>query len=130
MYALSNNLNLEQRAFYKKPQLLYSLKAVYFQKGFQNYGAEGSLRKYARILEIKNFIPATKILQLRRHEKDFINRGAEKYSIQFNTFLNEVLINSPADTETYGILSGYKFSFNLFVVLTNRSEMKTVIHCR
>ena len=116
--------------FTKKPQLLYSLRAVYFQKGFQDYCAEGSLRKYARILEIKNFFPTIKILQYRRHEKAFINRGAEKYSIQFNSFLNEVLINDPADTETYQIRSGYKSSFNLLLVLTNRLEMQPVICCR
>ena len=124
--AKRNNIDLvkslEEMSGLQK-QLLDSvnmLKAVYFQKGFQDYGAEGSLRKYAHILENKNLIPAIKILQLRRHEKDFINRGAKKYSIQFNALLNEVLTNYPTGTETYKILSGYKSSFNLFVALTNR----------
>jgi adenylate cyclase len=50
------------------------------KRGFKDYGLEGDMRKFAHELEdFKNEIGLVNILQMRRHEKDFITRQEDEY---------------------------------------------------
>jgi hypothetical protein len=54
------------------------------ERGFKDYGQEGTMRSFAHQLETTNVIPATKYLTLRRHEKDFLLRKESSYVDEFN----------------------------------------------
>jgi hypothetical protein len=60
-----------------------SLKTMYLNKGFEDYGLEGEMRQYAHKLENSGKVPKIDILQLRRHEKDYMIRGKMGYATLF-----------------------------------------------
>ncbi len=49
-------------------------------RGFQDYGYEGKMREYAHILENFDDFDKSKVLTLRRHEKDYIIRIKREYT--------------------------------------------------
>lgn len=55
------------------------------QRGYKDFGIEGAMRNYAHQLEDIISIDLSKVLMLRRHEKDYIIRDEEKY---INKLLN------------------------------------------
>jgi len=54
------------------------------QRGFKEFGTEGTMRKYAHKLEQMKFVNQTQLLQLRRNEKDYIIRHDTSYKSKFN----------------------------------------------
>ena len=121
--AVKNHLDIDQsidsliKLSNQSISLGSSLKQIYFKKGFQNYGLEGEMREYAHWIENSNAIPKINILQLRRHEKDYMLRGKIEYSL---LFLSEIdsLMNRLTDKKGYLALKNYKLHFSTFVKYT------------
>lgn len=61
-----------------------TLEGILFKKGFKDYGLEGEMREHAHRLEEASLgIEISKILYLRRHEKDFFLRHDTAYLTSF-----------------------------------------------
>ncbi|MGZ3882882.1 MAG: sensor histidine kinase [Bacteroidia bacterium] len=67
-------------------------------RGFKDYGIEGKMRSYAHELEeYRHEIGLVSILQLRRHEKDFIARQEEQYLLKFRSLIADIKQELGAD---------------------------------
>jgi serine phosphatase RsbU (regulator of sigma subunit) len=92
-------------------------------KGFKDFGIEGEMRNYAHaLMEVKN-LNQTKILMLRRNEKDFIIRKEVIYISQFNSLITNLKeeIKSNGNLSIYekirldSIINGYSSAFKKLV---------------
>jgi signal transduction histidine kinase/CheY-like chemotaxis protein len=95
----------------------YDLKKAYFRKGFKDFGLEGEMRNYAHFIEESTNISTISILQLRRHEKDYLIRGEKKYADKFDKIITELLASFPVSTIEHKYLLKYKSSFLKLVTL-------------
>jgi adenylate cyclase len=96
-------------------------------KGFKDYGAEGTMRTYVHELESHSHqIGLANVLMLRRHEKDFLLRNDESYitklkekvaSIKERIWRNQRLKNTEKDT-LITLLQNYQYSFLELVKFT------------
>ncbi len=60
-------------------------------RGFKDFGIEGNMRHFAHQLELHNVeIGLINVLQLRRHEKDYIIRQEEEYANKHTQLLSEI----------------------------------------
>ncbi len=85
--SIDSTLAIYNTSFKKLEELLYI-------RGFKDYGMEGEMRSHAHSLEEKDTgIEITKLLYLRRHEKDFFLRHDIMYVDKFNT-LSDLLLSS------------------------------------
>ena len=94
------------------------LKNLYFQKGFKDFGVEGSMRKAAHSLEAFGILPVEDLLMLRRHEKDFLLRGEIQYANKFNHLIDSCLLIYPIHSNTGAYLLNYKNNFNILEKLS------------
>lgn len=94
------------------------LKALYFRKGFEDHGMEGEMRQYAHWIERFSNVRKYDILQLRRHEKDYIIRGKSEYSALFFHQIDSLIGKLPVDNKDYSVLVNYKKSFATLVKYT------------
>jgi signal transduction histidine kinase len=102
-------------------------------RGFKDYGTEGKMRKYAHLLEsYEKEIGLINILQLRRHEKDFIIRQETKY-IAAHKQLTETLksklegslaVNNTKKEEIKTILNNYQREFGVLVKYEKKLGLK------
>lgn len=61
-----------------------TLEQLVLKRGFKDYGIEGRMRLYAhKLMQVKDQAIETKVLMLRRHEKDFIIRKDAQYFMKF-----------------------------------------------
>lgn len=96
-----------------------SLKRLYLKKGFEDYGLEGRMREYAHAIERLHTIPEVEILQLRRHEKDYMLRGKPEYAqLFFHTI--DSLLRKLSSNQSYQALDNYKQYFSTFVRYTEK----------
>lgn len=88
------------------------------ERGFKDYGQEGTMRNFAHQLETTNVIPPTQYLTLRRHEKDFLLRKESRYVDEFNELSDHVQssIRSTSQSEII-LLNNYRNAFNKLVDL-------------
>ncbi len=94
-------------------------------RGYKNYGLEGVMREYARQLENQNEIDIDLglILQLRRHEKNFINRldsvSLDKWKTNFKALTKQIVEDKNFKLEQkykyLAYLDAYRDSFLHFV---------------
>ena len=70
---------LIEKQFTTYQQLLTTIVKSSLQRGFENYGYIGEMRYYAHKLENFPDFKTSHILTLRRHEKDYLIRGQQKY---------------------------------------------------
>lgn len=96
-----------------------SLKQIYFNKGFEDYGLEGKMRGYAHWIENSNAIQKTEILQLRRHEKDYMLRGKSEYAKLYFLAIDSLLKKLP-NQQNLIALNNYRQSFSDFVLYTEK----------
>lgn len=101
------------------------------QRGFQDYGVEGEMRDYIHQLENIPSINLSRVLMLRRHEKDYIIRNNEKYIsklLSLSELLDEELESSglKKDIKESAIqhLSNYVAKFKLMVELDRQIGIK------
>ncbi|TDO21651.1 ATP-binding protein [Pedobacter duraquae] len=96
------------------------LKTLYFKKGFEDYGLEGRMRKYAHWIEQSSTVTKYEILQLRRHEKDYMLRGRLEYATLFVSQIDSIRNLFPKSGTSYKALSNYKNDFELLVSYTEK----------
>lgn len=97
----------------------HELKNLYFRKGFEDYGLEGEMRGFAHQIEHSNAISRTEILQLRRHEKDYMLRGKKEYASLFFRTIDSVM-KFVSGAENFKVLGNYKRYFTEFVRYTDQ----------
>jgi signal transduction histidine kinase/ActR/RegA family two-component response regulator len=100
-------------------QLGKALKRNVVSRGFENYGTEGRMRYYAHWLEDSSAVSKIAILQLRRHEKDFMLRGRKAYADLFFKEAGALLQRSKPGTKSHDALYQYQRQFAEFVKYTN-----------
>jgi len=96
------------------------LKGLYLKKGFNVYGTEGLVHRYAHLLEDSFKISKVDILMLRRREKDFLLREDPKYATEFDQIIDKdikVYAGSPGALKT---LINYRNAFSDLVNCVHR----------
>jgi signal transduction histidine kinase/CheY-like chemotaxis protein len=96
------------------------LKAGYLIKGFEDHGLEGRMRQQAHWMEDSSTVSTSTILQLRRHEKDYMIRGKSEYITRFFTQSQSLLQQLPKNSKSYRVLKSYKDYFSQFVQYSNK----------
>lgn len=94
------------------------------KRGFKDFGVEGEMRKHAHDLEAYNDeIGLVNILQLRRHEKDFIIRQEDPYIQKHDALIGKIKdqlsVNNAIDAgiknKIIKTLNNYVYEFNMLV---------------
>ena len=94
------------------------LKQYYYNKGFENYGTEGEMRRHAHRVEDLEKIGKIDILQLRRHEKDYILRGSMKYANAYFETVDSLIKLRKPENQLYQELVAYRRGFDALVNYT------------
>lgn len=94
------------------------LKKLYLVKGFIDFGTEGRMRQYAHWLESYGNISKYDILQLRRHEKDYMIRGSMEYANLFFGSIDSLIGLSKKKGIDYTELIQYRSKFSELVGYT------------
>ncbi|MFN3967771.1 response regulator [Flavobacterium sp.] len=94
-------------------------KEIALARGFKDYGFEGEMRSKAHLLENNSSLDKITLLQLRRHEKDYLLRADEIYFFEFDKLINSTIKKKSVDPYTKELLIGYK---NNFRELVNKSS--------
>ncbi len=88
------------------------------QRGFKDFGLEGTMRNYAHQLETNSSISLDKILTLRRHEKDFFLRKEKVYIENLHALVIEIVKGLPPTKNQPAItLKKYQEAFNQLTLL-------------
>jgi PAS domain S-box-containing protein len=123
-FNLSSSLSQLQQIRDNEHLLFDSLLFLTSSRGFKDYGKEGEMRLHAHKLEQISAFDKTKLLMLRRHEKDYMIRNQEEYIFKFNALSQNILDNLPTSPFTYSEkneiryhLSKYVEAFNALVTL-------------
>ncbi|MEO6303680.1 MAG: HAMP domain-containing sensor histidine kinase [Bacteroidia bacterium] len=132
-YDLTGKIIKLKKEFNDYKDLTNSITRQILTRGFKDYGVEGEMRKHAHDLEnYNNEIGLINILQLRRHEKDFIIRQEDQYvskhkvltaSIK-NTVLANNAISSKKRIEIISTLDGYSEKFITLTGLEKKIGLK------
>lgn len=94
------------------------------KRGFKDFGVEGEMRKHAHDLEAFNDeIGLVNILQLRRHEKDFIIRQEDPYIQKHDALIGKIkdqlsvnnAIDAGVKNKIIKTLNNYVYEFNMLV---------------
>jgi hypothetical protein len=103
-------------------------------RGYKDYGVEGKMRVYAHELEkYQEELGLINILQLRRHEKDFIIRQEDPYIIKHQELIRSIKENLDANTKLKGdtryrieqAINHYSSEFNNLVVYEKMLGLKS-----
>lgn len=109
---MTENLDSLQREVKSSTDMMKELARRIRLRGYKNYGLEGTMRKKIKILEEDLFIDKVLVLQLRKHEKDFINRlDTTSLKEWKNNF--ELLTEDIVNNETYKVEDKYKYLYLL-----------------
>lgn len=92
------------------------LEGIIYRKGFKDYGLEGQMRDHAHSLEAVSMgIEISKILYLRRHEKDFFLRYDTAYLTSFKkraaSLLSEMMLNAERNKQAIYHIKEYERLF-------------------
>ena len=123
-FDLEYDLNLLTDKLNEFDSIFSQMTTTIQQKGFKDYGLEGVMRKNIHELENSGQVDMLLLLNLRRHEKDYIIRNEEQY-IQSHTKIAQELDanlqakNLPQDTKNklHQLLVNYTKAFAQFVRL-------------
>ena len=114
------------REFRRNKTLAETYKSMQYDLGYRDYGKIGNMRIIAHDIEDEQMVQQAEILQLRRHEKDFLLRTDSLYVNAFNQLIDSLLDNNGIEIETYNNLASYKNFFsevvNLKTQLGNREK--------
>lgn len=128
---ISNHLNIDDHLnkLIEISKITYTsgkkLKLFYYKKGFVDYGTEGEMRKHAHWIEDSGKVAKVEILQLRRHEKDYIMRGKMVYAKEYFDTIDSLLKLNTINQRSYQELLKYRKGF---LDLVNYSEILGVYH--
>jgi signal transduction histidine kinase len=103
-------------------QTFKELEILYFKKGFKDYGLEGAMRVHAHKLEEPaSGIEVSRILYLRKNEKDFFLRHDIQYLHTFNELSDKVVEdlskNQKANEGSIAHVKEYRHLFNEIVAI-------------
>ncbi len=87
------------------------MRELQYEKGYKDYGLIGKMREKAHWLEDSSSMALADILQLRRHEKDFLMRGEEQYVQKFENKIGQLLGQPALAEETATNLIAYRAHF-------------------
>lgn len=97
-----------------------ALKQLYLKRGFEDYGTEGNMRRYAHWLEKSGKVARYDVLQLRRHEKDYMLRGRITYARLFTKHNDSLMQKLSKNDSDYKALLNYKNNFLALVGYTEK----------
>lgn len=103
---------------------LQEMKRLMIEKGYKDYGTVGRMRLYAHCVEAIPIVAKADVLQLRRHEKDFIIRNDESYAHLFLMKVDSLLCGLKKDKQiknrltdsVISLLENYRGEFEQFRV--------------
>ena len=133
-FNLENQINRVQHDFQQYTLLSSEMIDKILTRGFKDYGIEGRMRNYAHTLETyEKEIGLNNVLQLRRHEKDFIIRQEDPYILKHeslaaqikNEIANNRSIAAHKQTEILKILEDYTKEFHNLVRFEKKLGLKT-----
>lgn len=115
-YTIDQTLNTIDSTLLLYNKKFNELEGILYRKGFKDYGLEGEMRDHAHSLEeVSMGIDISKILYLRRHEKDFFLRHDTTYLTSFKTraasLLSEMLLNPERNKEAILHIKEYERLF-------------------
>lgn len=90
-------------------------KEIALVRGFKDYGYEGKMRDKAHLLENKSSLDKIILLQLRRHEKDYLLRAEEIYFLDFDKLITNTIKQKQDDSYTKQLLIDYNNDFRELV---------------
>jgi signal transduction histidine kinase/CheY-like chemotaxis protein len=90
-------------------------KEIALVRGFKDYGYEGKMRDKAHLLENKSSLDKIILLQLRRHEKDYLLRAEEIYFLDFDKLITNTIKQKQDDSYTKQLLNDYNNDFRELV---------------
>jgi signal transduction histidine kinase/CheY-like chemotaxis protein len=90
-------------------------KEIALVRGFKDYGYEGKMRDKAHLLEEKSSLDKIILLQLRRHEKDYLLRAEEIYFLEFDKLITNTIRDKHDDSYTKQLLIDYNNDFRELV---------------
>lgn len=102
-------------------KLALDLKVIRYNLGFRDYGLIGEMRNIAHDTETKAYIKREELLQLRRHEKDFMLRADIVYVNSFNALINTIIDSYDLNNSQEDELLSYQIVFNKVVDLYIKS---------
>ncbi|GLB51061.1 hypothetical protein NBRC110019_01000 [Neptunitalea chrysea] len=117
--AIQDSIKTANNNYQKLITLAWDTRKAIQLRGFKDYGTEGSMREAAHKIERLDVIPKDVILQLRRHEKDFMLRGEHIYQERFNFLITEIEKQFKNDAQTLELLNTYHTTFNEYVEKSN-----------
>lgn len=111
------------RLFHKQDSLFQVIVAKVTRRGFKDYGLVGAMRENVHQLEDYPELDQRKVLQLRRHEKDFIIRHRKEYIQKHQQlgreFLKDISRNSRLEqAEKDSVLKYLRSYLDLFQKVT------------
>ena len=92
-------------------------KDIILIRGFDDYGVEGEMHIITHQLENHSIIDKSMLLELRRHEKDYLMRGGIIYKQRFEMLINTLIDDDELDKNTKELLENYNLNFNKLVNL-------------
>jgi PAS domain S-box-containing protein len=112
---------------------LSTLITLILERGFKDNGVIGDMRKAAHNLELFPEISQVNVLQLRRHEKDYIIRNEQQYINKFHNldsiFISEIAqrtdIPLPRRNSIIEILNAYQVQFDKMVLFDQKIGIRT-----
>ena len=90
-------------------------KEIALVRGFKDYGYEGKMRDKAHLLEEKSSLDKIILLQLRRHEKDYLLRAEEIYFLEFDKLITNTIRDKQDDSYIKQLLIDYNNDFRELV---------------
>jgi signal transduction histidine kinase/ActR/RegA family two-component response regulator len=100
--------------------IVNQFKKIALIRGFKDYGIEGKMRDKAHFLEKKSSLNKITLLQLRRHEKDYLLRSEDTYIKKYEDLYNSTIREKNIDSATMQVLIEYKINFNALVKLSSK----------
>jgi len=114
-----------QSKWYTQSKLFAQLVSSVERRGFKDYGIEGQMRNNVHLLEKHKELDQLKVLNLRRHEKDYMIRNDSVYVNQLNQLVsvmerdikNDQGLNHVRKDTLLTLLTNYGSFFNQLVAV-------------
>ncbi len=133
-FQLHDSIENLKKSFFQYKLLTNEMFKQILVRGFKDYGVEGNMRKYAHDLEnYQTEIGLVNVLQLRRHEKDFIIRQEDSYILKHTALINLIkdalsINNSISANKKSRIiisLNNYSLEFNTLAEYEKKLGLKS-----
>jgi PAS domain S-box-containing protein len=113
--------------------IIDSMVYLIYQRGYRDLGLEGEMISYIYQVEKTSIIPDRVIFELRKNEREYLNRNEIQYAQLLNRRLDDLLmtirgrndLNLIQKNKLEYLLSSYQQGFNRLVALDNQLGIKT-----